>query len=55
MDDLYSTVEKLLFSEMTIGEVFEKMSNLGYSRDEIFDAIHEFDRKHIKTNSTVFD
>lgn len=55
MDGLYATVEKMLFSEMTLGEVLKKMSDFGYSRDEIFDAIKEFDRKHVNTNSRILD
>lgn len=55
MDELYATVEKMLLSEITFGEVFKKMSDLGYSRDEIFDAIKEFDKKYVNTNSRILD
>lgn len=48
-------VEKMLFSEKTFGEVIKKMSDLGYSKDEIIDAIKEFDRKYVKTNPKIYD
>lgn len=55
MDELYETVEKMLLSGISFGEVIKKMSDLGYSRDKIIAAINESNRKHIKTSSTVFD
>lgn len=55
MDELYTMVEKMLFSEKTIGEVIKEMSALGYSENETFEAIKEFDRKNVKTNSKVYD
>ncbi len=55
MDELNAKVEKLLFSEKTLGEVFKEMSELGYSKDEIFNAIKVFDKKYVNTNSRIFD
>ncbi len=55
MDELYATVEKMLFSEMTIGEVVKEMSKQGYSKDDIFNAIKEFDKKYVNTNSKILD
>ena len=55
MDELYTMVEKMLFSEKTIGEVIKEMSALGYSEDETFEAIKEFTRKYVKTNPREYD
>ena len=42
MDELYETVEKMLLSGITFGEVIKKMSDLGYSRDKIIAAIKSY-------------
>ena len=55
MDELNTKVEKMLFSQKKFGEVFEEMSKQGYSKDDIFNAIKEFDKKYVNTNSKMLD
>lgn len=31
----------------TIGQIFEHFSNEGYSKEEITNALHEFDRRYV--------
>ena len=53
MNELYTTVEKMLLSGTTLGEVFKKMSDLGYSRSEIVAAIKESEKKYINSNPRI--
>lgn len=55
MNELENSVEKMLLSGATIGEVFKKMGSKGYSKEEIREAIKESEKKHIKCSSTIFD
>ena len=32
----------------TIGQIFEHFSNEGYSKEEITNALHEFDRRYVR-------
>ncbi|MBD5139369.1 MAG: hypothetical protein HDT24_08690 [Ruminococcus sp.] len=53
---LNDTVEKLLLSGKTFGEIMEQMKNNGYSQDETWGAIIAFDEKYrLHPSTTVTD
>lgn len=44
---LNNTVEKMLKSGKTFREVIEKMQVEGYTKDEVCNAIKDFDKKYV--------